>query len=370
MPAYYVQDDGNIVIDNYSIHVTIGMGQTTNNTCTAYINATATNPFDTDGTVQINYVLLTGGASSNLNTGSQTLTINLSGGTGSANRSHTFTDTNHNTISLYAKAVNSATANYNGNGPLASTPQGSGYMSVIACSGKIYEGGGGGSTITQPTWANVYDLNTWNSQYTSTSPSQPAKYTSSTTKNFTVRWGGATGATSYNINVTRYSGTGDAGPWNYYGVTDTYLNDQFNQAAGSIYKYTITAVGASGTSTAIAYVQVIDSSYQVTATSTNTSRGSASGGGAYTAGTSVTVTATPKAGYVFGGWTLTGLSASSSTSNPYTFSMPSNAVTAKATFWRCVYVYRNSSWQAAIPYVYRSGWKRAEHWVYRGGEWT
>ena len=79
---------------------------------------------------------------------------------------------------------------------------------------------------------------------------------------------------------------------------------------------------------------------QVTPTlTTNIAFGSGSispnclGGCSETVGSSVSVTATPSAGWQFSTWTVIGTSCSgSSSSNPCTFTMPSNSVTTSATF--------------------------------------
>lgn len=83
--------------------------------------------------------------------------------------------------------------------------------------------------------------------------------------------------------------------------------------------------------TAVAYF-VEDSKYTVTVKSNSSSYGTVSGGGNYYRNDSVTVTATPKAGYHFTKWDLTGGTVVTTAVNPYSFSMPNAAVTATATF--------------------------------------
>lgn len=78
----------------------------------------------------------------------------------------------------------------------------------------------------------------------------------------------------------------------------------------------------------VANASVTVNSYTATIQSTNTTRGTVTGGGTKDYGTNVTATATAKTGYSFVNWSGT----YSSTSNPYTFTMPASAVTLNATF--------------------------------------
>lgn len=67
------------------------------------------------------------------------------------------------------------------------------------------------------------------------------------------------------------------------------------------------------------------------------SAGNTTGGGTYAWGTSRTITCTPFAGYRFVRWEFTGLSVSSSTSSTYTFTMPTNNVTANPIYEKITY---------------------------------
>lgn len=67
------------------------------------------------------------------------------------------------------------------------------------------------------------------------------------------------------------------------------------------------------------------------------SAGNTTGGGTYAWGTSRTITCTPVAGYRFVRWEFTGLSVSSSTSSTYTFTMPTNNVTANPIYEKITY---------------------------------
>lgn len=71
--------------------------------------------------------------------------------------------------------------------------------------------------------------------------------------------------------------------------------------------------------------------YSLTVKRNDTSYGSVSGGGTYSQGASVTISATPKSGYVFSHWT-TSWSSTSVFSNPYTFTMPGSNSEATAYF--------------------------------------
>lgn len=52
----------------------------------------------------------------------------------------------------------------------------------------------------------------------------------------------------------------------------------------------------------------------------------------YPAGANITLTATPKSGYQFSGWKVTGADVSGTTANPLTFTMPTNDVTVTASW--------------------------------------
>lgn len=67
------------------------------------------------------------------------------------------------------------------------------------------------------------------------------------------------------------------------------------------------------------------------------SAGNTTGGGTYAWGTSRTITCTPYTGYRFVRWEFTGLSVSSSTSSTYTFTMPTNNVTANPIYEKITY---------------------------------
>ena len=67
------------------------------------------------------------------------------------------------------------------------------------------------------------------------------------------------------------------------------------------------------------------------------SAGNTTGGGTYAWGTSRTITCTPISGYRFVRWEFTGLSVSSSTSSTYTFTMPTNNVTANPIYEKITY---------------------------------
>lgn len=125
-------------------------------------------------------------------------------------------------------------------------------------------------------------------------------------------------ATSIKCTLASASGyTYTFANWSYSNGTQfsTTQNTSINGSAGKSYSL-------------VAYATRTTNSYTATIQSTNTTRGTVSGGGSKNYGTNVTATATAKTGYSFVNWSGT----YSSTSNPYTFTMPASAVTLNATF--------------------------------------
>lgn len=212
------------------------------------------------------------------------------------------------------------------------------------------------SQSTPPTWAGFFNTN-WD-QVTSTYPEMNFFFSSS---------GGNLVASNsyYKITVTCTT-SGGGGPWTYWvrqdgtiyqegsggnwtNVTSSMtvgnginyaIKDSFdNTRVGKSYKYVITAydtvngtLTSRGACSTQPIITVVASSYTVTVTSENTNMGTVSGGGQYAQGTSLTIYATPKTGFKFSKWTLTGLGTTTTTTASYQFTMPGNAVTAKASF--------------------------------------
>lgn len=72
--------------------------------------------------------------------------------------------------------------------------------------------------------------------------------------------------------------------------------------------------------------------YALTVVSEDTNKGTVTGGGTFVAGSTVTIKATPKAGYIFTGWTKTAGTIGNASAAETTFTIPSSAATVTAHF--------------------------------------
>ena len=158
----------------------------------------------------------------------------------------------------------------------------------------------------------------------------------------------ATGASKIHLTVLKFNATPASG----YVLDAVEINDGTNTT-------TIAAADlATKTHTLTSNVTInpvwraTTSTVTVTATATN---GSVTGGGVVEAGTSVTLTATPDAGYKFANWTVGG--AEVSTANPYTFTAEAD-VEVVANFEELP--------KATIYFVNNGGWSKVQAYAWDG----
>ena len=156
----------------------------------------------------------------------------------------------------------------------------------------------------------------------------------------------ATGASKIHLTVLKFSAT----PADGYVLDAVEINDGANTttiAAADLATKTYTLTSAV---TITPVWRATTSTVTVTATATN---GTVTGGGVVEEGTSVTLTATPDAGYQFVNWTVGG--AEVSTANPYTFTAEED-VTVVANFEETpkvtVYFVNNSEWTKIQAYAW------------------
>ncbi len=156
----------------------------------------------------------------------------------------------------------------------------------------------------------------------------------------------ASGASKIHLTVLKFSAT----------PADGYVLDEVQIYNGSTTTTIAAADLATTTHTLTSAVTITPvwhattSTVTVTATATN---GSVTGGGVVEEGTSVTLTATPDAGYQFVNWTVGG--AEVSTANPYTFTAEED-VTVVANFEELpkttVYFVNTPGWTSVKAYAY------------------
>ncbi|HOZ79215.1 MAG TPA: InlB B-repeat-containing protein [Ferruginibacter sp.] len=176
-------------------------------------------------------------------------------------------------------------------------------LTATPATGFIFAGWSGGATGTSnPVAVSM------TADRTVTASFVPVTYTLTATAS-PVAGGIVNGAGTYNSGSTA---TVTAVPSAGY-----VFNGWSGAATGTANPLTITITGNSAVVAAFTAVPV---TYTLTATANPTAGGSVSGMGTYAAGTSVTLTAIPAAGYVFSGWS----GAVTGTTNPATVSMTSN----------------------------------------------
>lgn len=236
-----------------TVRVWFNVPITSSNTVSLTVSAEAIGPYT--GPVTIHYQIYTEGISGGNPWAAteQTFSFTKSGtATASGSKSHSFTDTSHGTILVRLVNPESGTG-----GPEVQLDTDNDSVAMLNASGVVYQSSTPTSSVG-PTWANVYELNTWTTnlqpQGTVATSSNPAIAAPNT--EFTIRWGGGTlySGGQYQINV-QCTTSGGGGPWNYT-TTNEYLNDSFGSTrAGYTYKYTITVSNGSGSATT--YVRVV-----------------------------------------------------------------------------------------------------------------
>ena len=158
----------------------------------------------------------------------------------------------------------------------------------------------------------------------------------------------ATGASKIHLTVLKFSATPASG----------YVLDAVEVNDGSTTTTIAAADLATKTHTLTSNVTInpvwraTTSTVTVTTSATN---GTVTGGGTVEEGTSVTLTATPDAGYQFVNWTVGG--AEVSTANPYTFTVNAD-ITVTANF--------EETPKATIYFVNNSGWSKIQAYAWEG----
>ncbi|MCL2004511.1 MAG: hypothetical protein FWG72_11040 [Oscillospiraceae bacterium] len=161
--------------------------------------------------------------------------------------------------------------------------------------------------LTTPAWAATYYPVTVQNDGNGTASANPTK-----------------AATGTQVTITATPG-GQFKQWVVVSGGVTLSNTTANPATFSM--------PASNVTIRAEFEPTLPSTYSVTMQNDGNGSASASSASA-TAGATVTITATPSAGYQFKQWVVVsgGATLSSTTTNPDTFTMPSNAVTIKAEF--------------------------------------
>ena len=158
----------------------------------------------------------------------------------------------------------------------------------------------------------------------------------------------ASGASKIHLTVLKFSAT----PADGYVLDAVEINDGTNTttiAAADLATKTHTLTSAV---TITPVWRATTSTVTVTATATN---GTVTGGGVVEEGTSVTLTATPDAGYKFANWTVGGVEVS--TANPYTFTAEAD-VEVVANFEELP--------KATIYFVNNGGWSKVQAYAWDG----
>ena len=155
-----------------------------------------------------------------------------------------------------------------------------------------------------------------------------------------------TGASKIHLTVLKFSATPASG----YVLDAVEINDGTNTTTIAAADLATTTHTLTSAVTITPVWRATTSTVTVTATATN---GTVTGGGVVEEGTSVTLSATPDAGYQFVNWTVGG--AEVSTANPYTFTAEED-VTVVANFEETpkvtVYFVNNSGWSKIQAYAW------------------
>ena len=158
----------------------------------------------------------------------------------------------------------------------------------------------------------------------------------------------ATGASKIYLTVLKFSAT----PADGYVLDAVEINDGTNTTTIAAADLATTTHTLKSNVTINPVWRATTSTVTVTATATN---GTVTGGGVVEAGTSVTLTATPDAGYKFANWTVGG--AEVSTANPYTFTADAD-VEVVANFEELP--------KATIYFVNNGGWSKIQAYAWEG----
>ena len=156
----------------------------------------------------------------------------------------------------------------------------------------------------------------------------------------------ATGASKIHLTVLKFSAT----PADGYVLDGVEINDGTNTTTIAAADLATTTYTLTSAVTINPVWRATTSTVTVTATATN---GTVTGGGVVEAGTSVTLTATPDAGYKFANWTVGG--AEVSTANPYTFTADAD-VEVVANFEELP--------KATIYFVNNGGWSKIQAYAW------
>ena len=159
----------------------------------------------------------------------------------------------------------------------------------------------------------------------------------------------ATGASKIYLTVLKFSAT----PADGYVLDAVEINDGTNTTTIAAADLATTTHTLTSNVTINPVWRATTSTVTVTATATN---GTVTGGGVVEEGTSVTLTATPDAGYQFVNWTVGG--AEVSTANPYTFTANAD-VEVVANFEELpkatIYFVNNGGWSKVQAYAWGTG---------------
>ena len=156
----------------------------------------------------------------------------------------------------------------------------------------------------------------------------------------------ATGASKIYLTVLKFSATPASG----YVLDAVEINDGTNTTTIAAADIATTTHTLKSNVTINPVWRATTSTVTVTATATN---GTVTGGGVVEAGTSVTLTATPDAGYKFANWTVGG--AEVSTANPYTFTAEAD-IEVVANFEELP--------KATIYFVNNGGWSKIQAYAW------
>ena len=157
------------------------------------------------------------------------------------------------------------------------------------------------------------------------------------TSSFSTKAQYSSATNSYTVTWENYDGTVLETDSNVaYGTVPTFDGGDPAKPGTAQHSYSFAGwspavVAVTGDATYTAQFSESANSYKLTVSSGDEAKGLVSGGGEYAYGSSVTVVASPLAGFAFTGW-LDGAGKSVSSSSSYSFAMPANAISLTAIF--------------------------------------
>ena len=163
--------------------------------------------------------------------------------------------------------------------------------------------------------------------------------TEGSTATFTVTASAGEDESADTLSYQWQQSTGSGGTWtDISGATSASYTTEATKTSMSGDQYRCVVTGAASrvsvVSSAAALTVNPKPTYTLTIQVSPAEGGTATGGGTYTEGATVTLTATPHAGYHFTGWTSETVAVADASSASTTFSMPAGDVTVTANFAR------------------------------------